>query len=58
MWNRSINKNAKTKFIEILHTKIPLNADLKISLYVHVRMKIIPQKFYVLNPSNSRFIYP
>ena len=33
------------------------NADLKISLYVPVHIEIIPWKFRILNPSNSRVIY-
>ena len=31
--------------------------NLKISLYVFVHLKIIPWKFHVLNPKNSRVIY-
>ena len=34
------------------------NADLKISLYVSVHIKTIPWKFRILNPKNSRVIYP
>ena len=34
------------------------NADLKISLYVCVRIKGIPCKFCVLNPKSFRIIYP
>ena len=33
------------------------NADLKISLYVRVHIKLIPWKFRLLNPENSEVIY-
>ena len=33
------------------------NADLKICLHVRVHIKIIPSKFRILNPTNSRVIY-
>ena len=33
-------------------------ANLKISLYVRVHIKIIPRKFCILNPRNSRVTYP
>ena len=33
------------------------NADLKISLYVRVKIKTIPWKFCILNPNSSRDIY-
>ena len=33
------------------------NADLKISLYVCVRIKTMPSKFRIPNPKNSRVIY-
>ena len=35
-----------------------LKADLKISLYVGVHIKTIPWKFRILNPKDSRVIYP
>ena len=35
-----------------------INADLKISLYVCVQIKIISWKFHIPNPKNSRVIYP
>ena len=44
-------KNSKQKFKY-------LNADLKISLYVWIRLKIISWKFCILNPYKSRVIYP
>ena len=34
------------------------NADLKISLYVYVHVKIITWKFRILNPKNSNVIFP
>ena len=34
------------------------NTDLKISLNVSVDIKTISSKFRVLNPNNSRVIYP
>ena len=34
------------------------NADLKISLQVRLQIKIIPWKFYILSPKNSRVIRP
>ena len=34
------------------------NADLKTTLYVRVRIKNVPWKFSILNPMNSRVIYP
>ena len=34
------------------------NADLKISLYACVHVKIMPWKFRILNPKNSWVIYP
>ena len=45
----------------ILHnrkTERYTNADLKISLYVRVHIILIPRKFCILNPENSRVIYP
>ena len=34
------------------------NADLKMSLYVRVHIKMIPWKIRILNPRNSRVMYP
>ena len=34
------------------------NADLKISLHVRIRLKIIPWKRHILNLNKSRVIYP
>ena len=34
------------------------NADLKISVYVCVHVKIIPPKFRILNQNNSGDVYP
>ena len=34
------------------------NADLKISIYVRLRVKAIPWKLGILNPNNSRVISP
>ena len=34
------------------------NADLKISIYVRLRVKAIPWKLRILNPNNSRVISP
>ena len=37
--------------------KFHTNADLKISLYVFVHMKAVPEKFRIINPKNSQVIY-
>ena len=34
------------------------NADLKISLYVRVHIKLVLWKFHILNPKNSQAICP
>ena len=34
------------------------NADLKISLYVCIDIKVLPWKFRIFNPKNSRAICP
>ena len=40
------------------HCQRHTNADLKISLYVCAHVKTVTRKFRILNPKNSRVIYP
>ena len=49
--------NGLTLKIEYLYVE-DRGADLKISLYVCIHVKTIPWKFRILNPKNSRVIYP
>ena len=54
---KTIN-NLNPEFIDIFLFWRYTNADLKISLYVCVQIKIVPWKFRILNYKNSRVIFP
>ena len=53
---------AKSEYYSFRCTKIEVstskytNADLTISLYVCIRIKIIPWKFRILNPKNPSYL--
>ena len=45
-------------FFSAIRNHFYINADLKISLFVLIHIKVIPWKFWILNPKNSRVIRP
>ena len=50
---KNYDKNKKLSFLQRY-----TNADLKISLYVCIQMKVIPWKFHILIPRDSQVTCP
>ena len=58
LYVQSLTKSVKQDSFLVIYVDHLINADLKISLYIQIHIKIIPWKFRILNRKNSRVIHP